>query len=481
VRPADGEKLLKLNGFQFAKTTLEITKRTGSADSPGPAHLSQEATQVRDMLKSVLARRYDADLKLLNLSNLGADEELIKSGLFDLSSATSKLFPALMKVADEVFKSAQDKRDAIISVTLAGNSLPGIRTVTTLAQTFPDTKNIDLSNNQIADMRGLDGWRHKFKGLEHLVLTENPIEKLTPNYAEEILKWWPSLLQLNNVQVRTVEEIATKKEMEKQGIVPLPNAPARFEDEGQIAENFIKAFFPAYDTNRELAASWYDNNSSFSFSVNTSAPRAESNQLTKQVWDSYIKSSRNLVKLNHLHAQKSRIYHGATIREHWASMPATKHPEFGSKWLIETHSLPSLPGDHIYGVGGLIVTVHGEFEEAGGPTRSFDRTFVLGPGGGPGGVKVINDALVLRAYGGNNAWAVELPAIAPVAAIAEPTEEIKQAMMLELSNRTRMTLPYAQLALQEKGWNFEEGLAAFEAVKVSYFMKSLFYTQLTVC
>ena len=54
-----------------------------------------------------------------------------------------------------------------------------------------------------------------------------------------------------------------------------------------------------------------------------------------------------------------------------------------------------------------MVIVHGSFEEpaVGGAhvtaRRSFDRTFIIGPGAGLGGIRVISDVLSLRAYGGH--------------------------------------------------------------------------------
>jgi len=61
-------------------------------------------------------------------------------------------------------------------------------------------------------------------------------------------------------------------------------------------------------------------------------------------------------------------------------------------------------GQSIHGVDGLILSIHGEFEELPSPSlekalRSFSRTFVLGPGS-PGGppIRVVSDLLVLRAW-----------------------------------------------------------------------------------
>jgi nuclear RNA export factor len=127
------------------------------------------------------------------------------------------------------------------------------------------------------------------------------------------------------------------------------------------------------------------------------------------------------------------------------------------------------------GGDGLIICIHGEFEEYDPKTgsvgkRSFSRTFVLGPGR-PGNwpVRVVSDMLSLRAYS-------PLPNIYPVAdnnEAAPPPQatvadaETRQAMMAELSKRTGLTMQYAELCLVQVEWSFDRALVVFEEKKVS--------------
>src|SRR5699024_6952249 len=125
-----------------------------------------------------------------------------------------------------------------------------------------------------------------------------------------------------------------------------PVQPPYFQDQSQIAENFVKAFFTGYDTNRsDILNSVYDQNSTFSLNVNATAPTAQ--QTETAGWDPYIKKSRNLLKINHLPARMSRAYQGVEkIRELWNSLPATRHPDIAThpeEWLIECHPMPGLP------------------------------------------------------------------------------------------------------------------------------------------
>jgi len=220
----------------------------------------------------------------------------------------------------------------------------------------------------------------------------------------------------------------------------------------------------------------------------------------------------------------SREYKGVdNIRRGWWEIPPTRHPDIltdMSKWLVETYSLPGVPdlsGQSLMGVGGLIVIVHGEFDEidskkgTAAAKRSFDRTFVLGPGNGLGGVRVLNDMMTLRAYGGSDAWAVEEQPAPPVPDInltpadqtlsdsmlatkgtappisiysqsklpfipedtasqqGKTAEELQQEqLVMWMMKQTGMNMEYSMMCLKERNWNLQDAVAAFELVKVGF-------------
>lgn len=491
--------ILRLNTFTFAGAALTIEERSGNAEQHDSRvkHESTPATQdLVGKMKGMLNRRYNPELKLLDLSFLATDPEFSDTGIFSANARESKFFPALMKVCDTIFSSAQQKREAVSSVTLANNALTSVTSVTALSQTFPEIKNLDLSNNQLKDLRAIESWRWKFRHLDHLVLTGNPLETAVPRYQDEILKWYPTLRLLNTIQVRSDDVIRPAAK----GKLPIPILAASFRDEATIGETFVKQFFPAFDTDRTaLARGYYDAQSTFSLSVNMSAPRAPDDHRFSLSWDSYIKRSRNLTKISHLPAKVSRILTGSeSIRDFWLTLPSSRHPDLLSdtqKWCIECNSIPGLPdpsGQSASGVGGLIVMVHGEYEEVNISTgqatslRSFDRTFVLGPGQGVGGIRVVSDILVLRAYGGSSAWEPQggeinlSPAPQPSApmqpqvpqgfgtvAPGKSSEQLqKEVMALELSRGTGMTLEYSGMCLEQSGWDLAEAGKAFGLAKV---------------
>ena len=343
----------------------------------------------------------------------------------------------------------------------------------------------------------MEGWRWKFRKLDHLILTGNPVEAEMPLYKTEMLKWFPSLTTLDTIQLRTPEEVKAAAN----GRLPMPILGPCFRDEASIGENFVKQYFVAYDGDRAaLVTGFYDAQSTFSLSVNTSAPRApETSDYKVPGWDTYIKRSRNLTKLAHLPAQMSRLHTGTdSIKDVFSTLPATRHPDLlaePQKWCIECHTIPGLPdpaGQSTSGVGGLIVMVHGEFSEVDVSTgqattiRSFDRTFVLGPGAGIGGIRVACDTLVLRAYGGHDAWQPEggaingdvlaqpptlhkiaLPPELAVPSQGKSEEQVrKELLVVELSKGTGMTLQWSEQCLNQSGWSLEAAAAAFEQAKV---------------
>ena len=190
----------------------------------------------------------------------------------------------------------------------------------------------------------------------------------------------------------------------------LPVQAGRFIDSDGVAEKFLRAFFPLYDTNREqVLKDFYDDDSTFSLSVQMRSRRTRTRQQID--WSSYIKYSRNLMKLRNPQAKAEKRYQGQfNIFEVWTQLPKTQHPSVDGhvdEWIHECTPINNLPDPtgKSGGVTGLMATVHAAFEDTttDGKTtmRSFTRTFVIGPATTELGVRVISDMLVLRPYTSN--------------------------------------------------------------------------------
>jgi nuclear RNA export factor len=204
-----------------------------------------------------------------------------------------------------------------------------------------------------------------------------------------------------------------------------------------------------------------------------------------------------LKRITHDSTRHQRLFKGRqVIHDLWNALPATKHPDIKSQtrlYVMDCHSLSGL-GDPTNqaprGVDGMIIAVHGEFEESGpdgkAGKRSFSRTFVLGPGL-PGGnqIRVVSDMLCLRA---NNplpnihnlaAQQQQQPQVQPIAQAVPVVQAVQAApiqpvqpnpndlMIAELSKQTRMTAEYARMCLEQAAWNFEHALVLYNTTKAT--------------
>ena len=463
-----------INGYSFAGATLTITEvdspstgnQTAQNADPSDNTIPGEVSDVKSKLQSFLERRYDPAEKLLNLRDLMGDSDLSAMGIFEpnVKVAThAKVFAALMKVCDEAFKTPADKRAVVDAVSLADNALADIAVVTTLAPTFPSLKKLSLANNNIQSTENLKNWRWKFRDLEVLDLLGNPISNHM-QFKDTMLQWYPKLQILNGTTVRTREEIAAK------GKSPIPIMGPHFQDEAQICEGFIKAFFPVFDDNRDLLIDqFYDEHSTFSVSVNNSLATGTRDTNLQP----YVSKSRNLLKVTHLPTRVTRSHTGAdNIRQLWRILPKTKHPSLIDcpvKWLIECHPLPGLPdltAQSLGGVGGFIIMVHGEFSEVNVATsttqdpKSFDRTFVVGPGDAARSVRVVSDILCLRPP--DDAKDAFVTWLQP----KSEEEQLTERLITELMVTTRLKREHAIACLQKNHWNPADAWEDYERLRV---------------
>ncbi|KAF3932501.1 hypothetical protein ABW19_dt0209690 [Dactylella cylindrospora] len=474
--------VLEWDNVAFAGTHLriqavnELPASIQAALKPA-ADRSEQAQQTAVVLKNVLISRYRADAKMLDLSALASDPQLQASGFFSQESTTTKMFPALMKVADEQFTNRAEKREQVVSVNLANNNLPDIGMVASLAVTFPELKNLSLENNNITTFKQLEPWKYKFRKLEQLILTGNPINQV-PNYREECRKWWKTLVMLDNIVYP--EPPVTAKANQSAGPGPFPPMPVEIKpgivDDQEHTNDFLSTFFPLFDSDRKACLSaFYNETSLFSISVNVSAPRlAGDTKHNIQKWDAYIPKSRNMIRLRNPTAIKDRCAKGpANILKTWETLPRTLHDVSDpTKWSYDSRNLPF--GDTIC----MQMTVHGEYEEPENVARegvaskrSFSRMFIVLPRGPEGGYLVARDVLIVRAYGGHHAWSPE----AQVAVAQQPQVpgapqaqlDPKQQMILQLMSQTGLTEQYAQLCLDQTGWDLAKAMQAFNEVRAS--------------
>lgn len=488
VPSADASAYERMNGYDWAgaKLTIKRVGGSGSQSNHSPAS-SSGAEQTKAMLRGVLERRWNPETKFLDLSALGTDAELQASDMFGKASTTQKFFPALMKVLDLSFNSTKERDEAIEGVSLASNDLEDLKIVSTLSQSLPNLINLDLSHNKFATLASLEIWRHRFKKLQHLIVFGNPIEQNEPNAAAEIISWFKNLRMLNQVQVRSEEDIKNQNNVAN---IPFPIRTPHFQDEDGIVEAFIRNWFAGFDADRPaLARMYYDEHSEFSIALNTQAPRdpLDAGKPQTQEWASYIHGSRNLKKLTQLPARQKRLLRGTqAIIDGFAGLPKSQHPDLATepqKWMIEAHLQPGIP-DPINntpgGVDGFFMSIHGEFTEPEtGKMRSCDHAVYIGPGGSTG-VRVVSHTITIRAYGGTQAFQATAGASTPPMPAADAATsdglpqlpahlniEMAEQMCAELTKRTGLTLGLSHQCLTTANWDFDAALAVFQTHKAS--------------
>ncbi|KAI5776504.1 hypothetical protein EDC01DRAFT_636745 [Geopyxis carbonaria] len=475
----------QLNDAVMKSVTTKLATEGGGSSNPD---------EVKDRLKRVLENRYNPQMKLLSLANLGQDPILRETGIFELGTTKSKLFPVLMVIADNKFINLQKKRESVVSISLAENGISNLTAVAELARTFPDIKNLDLSRNNIPNLKALERWKGKFRLLEILLLEGNPIQA-EPGYREEIIRWFPNLQSLDSVPVSRpavydqpsapaaiVQRPSTAVDAKGQAILPLPVKEGFIDPTCHaITMSFLAAFFSMYDTSREeLLRTYYDDQSQFSLNVNTSAPRVKEQTGVRQYWDVYIPESRNLKRVDPSGQNAiNRNHQGlASIFELWKKLPETRHN------LSEVHlwNFDVFPGPN----NTILAIIHSEFDEnnpvGGVMKRSFDRSFLLRPQGNS--VKVVSDLLTIRSYAGAEAWKEQPPAVAvngtnvqslptntPVAApISGPivdglsdVDKLERCRML--CKETGLKLSWSQQCLSESNWDLSTAWTKFITAK----------------
>lgn len=505
----DAESLLKWNGIRFAGNNLKFEILSG----PGNDGAGTNSTIT--LLKNFLYKRYNPQIKMLDLSNLHSDPDLVQKGLFSSMSTQSKMFPALMKLA------SKEPQFDVESVNLSDNNLKDISGITTLAQTFPNLKNLCLANNQISRFRTIEVWKNKFKELRELLMTNNPITN-DKMYRSEMMRLFPKLVILNNVVVRDEQKLASIYS------IPMKLQQFFFENNeiGSSSTDFVTNFLNFWDADRMQLLGLYTPQSQFSVSVDSSIPPASVSESDQNPsFGYYLSHSRNISKVSSEKSIEQRLSLGPeAISNIFGSIPKTRHhlQDMPNEYSMQTVSYPQ--------INGFIVTLHGFFEEVAKPDidvnnkastgrsrrfthghnaannrlfkKSFDRTWVIVPTGA--GVVVASDMLTVRPFAAN-AWAQQppppaippqpqpqmgiggqpvpmgaippqqqpsmspMPTPVPMAPTLQLPMEVQARLnpvQLELLNKlhleTKLNAEYTFMLAEQSGWDYEVAIKGFQ-------------------
>ncbi|RMZ85317.1 hypothetical protein DV738_g61, partial [Chaetothyriales sp. CBS 135597] len=173
-----------------------------------PSSSTSEKEQLQDLMVRIIRKRYDAESRFLTFEQLSTDPDIASTPL--VQSTAGKVWSAFFTVcANQVFGTAAQRRAMVESISLANNNLVDVKDVIALSATFPQLKNLDLSNNNISTAGDLRFWRNSLRSIEHLILANNPIMN-NPAELQKLVRWWArSLKLLNHQPVNNLNTAAT--------------------------------------------------------------------------------------------------------------------------------------------------------------------------------------------------------------------------------------------------------------------------------
>lgn len=517
----DADLLTNWSGVRFAGDSLKITKVNNQAGGFGQSMSAPNqggGDNAIETLTMFLKLRYNADIKLLNLSSVQLDPTLSAKGYFGSISTTSKFFPALMKIAG-------DLKLEVTSADLSNNNLTDLSTISTLAVTFPNLQNLALLNNRLARVKIFESWKKKLSSLRELILAGNPLLNTTnpseiTTIKSELLKVFPRLVVLDG-------EVLRNEEMLRKNLtLPFERPQAMFfqDSEAQaLSTNFIANFYKLWDSDRKQLMVLYQNESQFSYQVDSSSPRAFDPKDTPD-YGYYIPQSRNLTRLSSVKAKMSKLAHGQEqIYKLFTQLPKTQHDLMTKPddFSMETYRLPQM--------GAICITLHGSFQETAPPDnleqvnnnqhhnrnkyqskkskiplgrKGFDRTLIVIPGPDSSMI-VASDLLCIRAEVDSKAFrpdpSAPVPAqttpspapgvgasVSPPGPTINPTgtptpapgvptaadlpaevkanfNAVQQELLVKILLETKLNIQYGVMLCQQSNWDYQQCITNFKS------------------
>lgn len=401
----DANDVLRATGMRFAGQTLSIKRTSNTTTQSRPnsnnGNKPPPGTMI-SIIKGIMTSRYNPQTKMLDLTNIINEPNIQQAGFTKTAAMTSKFFLAMLTLA-------KNENLDIESCNLSMNNLDNRTSwIHDLAVEYPNLKNLALGNNNISKADNFNNCKNKFTMLRELILQGNPICQ-DAQALNKIVEMFPKLIIIDQTQVRDEQKLNSIFNF------PVISKVEFFENDDlkNTSQNFIKSFLQCWDGNRMDLMGLYTPQSQFSFQADTtSVSDSTSINTSLNSWNNYTPNSRNLKKISQEKSRMQRLSIGQElISKAFMALPATNH---NTDLSIETMMLPSM--------GGMIITIHGSFEEKAQPQiqvekrrqkptlekRSFDRTWVIVPGG-PSGLLIVSDMLMVRSFCANQCWSNNPP------------------------------------------------------------------------
>ncbi|XP_014481162.1 PREDICTED: nuclear RNA export factor 1-like [Dinoponera quadriceps] len=434
--------------------------------------------KLKERLKQAMAKRYIADTNALDLSKFHQDQDLVSDYFCALFRP-----PLLMAVLDIVGQHIP----TLEALNLEGNKIHIIQGLNVLSKKFPKLKILYIGDNKIREMNQLDVL--KDLKLDELRLQGNPVCKKyrsrQNDYVSDVRKRFPKLLRLDGTELPRPIVFDVVDEAAK--APPPQRMYASSQNAHEIASQFLQQYFTIFDSDtRQPLLNAYNEHACFSLTIT----------YTHLKLNGYLAENRNLFRVNDSTKRIKLLKNGKLpVVSFLSEMPQTKH-------LLDTFTMDiTLPTPTM-----MFVTLTGYFQEVNTkeePIRYFNRTFVIIPEGT--GYCICNEQIHISqptdaqlkqlksqlSQSGQPASLLPRDSVeqqqvsmVPQAVIEQPTplvpqmpteveaakpmetaelsEEIKQQMVVTLSQQTNMNLQWSLKCLHEVQWNYNNALSAFQ-------------------
>lgn len=407
--------------------------------------------ELRENIKLVMAKRYRADTKALDLKKFHADPDLL----------AKELLVPLMKpnVLNAVAQTICKNIPGIVAIDLSENRLSSLDQLRPLIEKATSLQILHLHKNSIRHERQLDCLQGL--GIVELMLEDNPVcsrLKDKTNYVREVRKRFPNVVRLDNEALPPPITFDIENDTK---LKPSLGSYTCNPEGALVVSQFIELYYTIFDSDdRQPLINAYHENAQFSF---TCSPGM----------GSYLNDNRNIFLIGSNETRTKLLKTGpSNIVSFLNSISKTQHDP-ASFCVDLTLFTPQL----------LALSISGVFREVGSnkkvPMRSFNRSLVIVPSGS--GYCIINDMLYFTTANPDQiseAFKMPLPVVnpAPVVSpvvvppvVAAPTPaplipntlEAQEQMIAMLSLQTGMNIPYSKKCIEENQWDFNRALFAF--------------------
>lgn len=436
-----------------------ILMRKSSAPS------SQITNEVIEQFKTVMSKRYNAEISTLNLTDFAKDAEFIHNEvLLDMNDS-----PVIHTILDIIVKNIPTLK----ALDLSNNNLLGLDSFLKLHEKAPNIEKISLANNKVQNERDIY-YISKLPIIE-LILEGNPFcerFKEKQQYISSVRKCFPKVLKLDK------QLLPAPITFEVESAV-LPDSKGSFFENPAIQNQiciFLQQYFNFYDSdsNRSNLMGAYHDKAIFSLTANYN--KYSSNKQASL--NEYFSLSRNLKEGQRQNNMDKVMVGRESIISLLMKLPSSQHDM--KSLLVDTKYIcPTM----------LLISINGVFKERKSKShslsmRTFSKVLITVPNGP--GIAIINEMLNIsclpsdqtkKYFNENNELSSSGADIKPLINDAvnntamsngiTPNSEIMQAMVKQLSAITRMNETYSQMCLSENNWDYQLAMQKFTVLHQS--------------